>query len=62
MMEKIMVVGAGVMGKGIAYTCAVSGFNVYLNDINEEILEKAKNDIFSLLEGSLQKGFMSEEQ
>lgn len=50
------------MGKGIAYTCAVSGFNVYLNDINEEILEKAKNDIFSLLEGSLQKGFISDDQ
>ncbi|WP_201713055.1 3-hydroxyacyl-CoA dehydrogenase [Rossellomorea arthrocnemi] len=61
-MQTITVVGSGVMGKGIAYTCAVSGFNVYLNDINEEILEKAKNDIFSLLEGSLQKGFISEDQ
>jgi 3-hydroxybutyryl-CoA dehydrogenase len=60
--QNITVVGSGVMGKGIAYTCAVSGFNVYLNDINEEILEKAKNDIFSLLEGSLKKGFISEDQ
>jgi 3-hydroxybutyryl-CoA dehydrogenase len=60
--QNITVVGSGVMGKGIAYTCAVSGFNVYLNDINEEILHKAKNDIFSLLEGSLQKGFISEHQ
>jgi 3-hydroxybutyryl-CoA dehydrogenase len=60
--QNITVVGSGVMGKGIAYTCAVSGFNVYLNDINEEILEKAKKDIFSLLEGSLQKGFISENQ
>jgi 3-hydroxybutyryl-CoA dehydrogenase len=60
--QNITVVGSGVMGKGIAYTCAVSGFNVYLNDINEEILGKAKNDIFSLLEGSLQKGFISEDQ
>ncbi|MGG4169190.1 3-hydroxyacyl-CoA dehydrogenase [Rossellomorea vietnamensis] len=61
-MQNITVVGSGVMGKGIAYTCAVSGFNVYLNDINEEILEKAKKDIYSLLEGSLQKGFISENQ
>ncbi|WP_436373864.1 3-hydroxyacyl-CoA dehydrogenase [Cytobacillus sp. BC1816] len=61
-MDTITVVGSGVMGKGIAYTCAVSGFKVYLNDINQEIIDKAKNDIYSLLEGSLQKGFISEEQ
>lgn len=61
-MNTITVAGSGVMGKGIAYTCAVSGFEVYLNDINQEIVDKAKNDIYSLLEGSLQKGFISEEQ
>ncbi|WP_404356271.1 3-hydroxyacyl-CoA dehydrogenase [Cytobacillus firmus] len=61
-MKTITVAGSGVMGKGIAYTCAVSGFEVYLNDINQEIVDKAKNDIYSLLEGSLQKGFISEEQ
>ncbi|MEH6990513.1 3-hydroxyacyl-CoA dehydrogenase [Cytobacillus firmus] len=61
-MNTITVVGSGVMGKGIAYTCAVSGFEVYLNDINQEIVDKAKHDIYSLLEGSLQKGFISEEQ
>ena len=61
-MDTITVVGSGVMGKGIAYICAVSGYRVYLNDINNNILSKAKDDIFSLLEGSFQKGFLSEEQ
>lgn len=61
-MNTITVAGSGVMGKGIAYTCAISGFEVYLNDINQEIIDKAKNDIYSLLEGSLQKGFISEDQ
>jgi 3-hydroxybutyryl-CoA dehydrogenase len=61
-MNTITVVGSGVMGKGIAYTCAISGFEVYLNDINLEIIDKAKNDIYSLLEGSLQKGFISDDQ
>jgi 3-hydroxybutyryl-CoA dehydrogenase len=61
-MKAITVVGSGVMGKGIAYTCAVSGFQVYLNDINEEVLGKAKSDIFALLDNSFQKGFISEEQ
>lgn len=61
-MKHITVIGSGVMGKGIAYTCAVAGYHVVLNDINEEILNKAKNDIDSLLTNSLNKGFLQQEQ
>ncbi len=61
-MEKIMVVGAGVMGKGIAYACAISGYQVYLNDINQEVLEKAKKEIYILMERSFLKGFLTKEQ
>lgn len=61
-MEIICVVGSGVMGKGIAYTSAVSGYKVYVNDINDEILEKAKNEIYSLLDSSLQKGYITEHE
>jgi 3-hydroxybutyryl-CoA dehydrogenase len=39
--RKIGVVGAGVMGHGIAQVCARTGFNVYLLDVNMDILEKA---------------------
>lgn len=60
-MKQITVVGSGVMGKGIAYTCAVSGFNVVLNDLNYEILVKAKKDIDALLESSFRGGFLKEE-
>ncbi len=31
--RKIGIVGAGQMGNGIAHVCALSGFNVLLNDI-----------------------------
>jgi 3-hydroxybutyryl-CoA dehydrogenase len=58
---QITVVGAGVMGKGLAYNCAISGHEVYLNDKNEEILAKAKIEIEKLLESSFQKGFIKEE-
>jgi 3-hydroxybutyryl-CoA dehydrogenase len=58
---QITVVGAGVMGRGIAYTCAISGYQVYLNDINDRSLENAKNEIESLLENSVDKGYISPE-
>lgn len=58
---QITVVGAGVMGKGIAYSCAVSGHKVYLNDKNEEVLAKSKNDIEELLNSSFEKGFLQKD-
>lgn len=60
-MDKVTVVGSGVMGRGIAYTFATGGFQVYLNDLNEEILEDAKNEIENLLETSYKKGFLKED-
>lgn len=42
---KIGVVGAGVMGKGVAQRFAQGGHDVVLYDISETILEKAKKEI-----------------
>ncbi|WP_084268694.1 3-hydroxyacyl-CoA dehydrogenase [Oceanobacillus damuensis] len=61
-MKQITVIGAGVMGKGIAYTGAVSGYKVYLNDINDEVLESSQNDINMMLDSSFRKGFLKEDQ
>jgi 3-hydroxybutyryl-CoA dehydrogenase len=35
------VVGAGIMGRGIAQTCAQTGYTVHLIDVKEELLKKA---------------------
>ena len=43
--KKIAVVGAGVMGSGIAMACARSGFETVLVDINEDILKAAYSEI-----------------
>nr|WP_270182369.1 3-hydroxyacyl-CoA dehydrogenase NAD-binding domain-containing protein [Alkalihalobacillus sp. CinArs1] len=41
-MKKVAVIGSGTMGRGIAYSVAISGLSVVLQDINESSLEKAK--------------------
>lgn len=57
---QVTIVGSGIMGRGIAYAFAISGFQVLINDIQTEILEKAKAEINNLLDHSLKKGFISE--
>lgn len=42
---KVLVVGAGTMGHGISELCALAGFEIFLVDLNENILETAKMKI-----------------
>ncbi|BDB98748.1 3-hydroxyacyl-CoA dehydrogenase/enoyl-CoA hydratase family protein [Saccharolobus caldissimus] len=39
--KKILVVGAGTMGHGIAEVAAIAGYQVYLSDISQDILNSA---------------------
>lgn len=41
-MSNVMVVGAGLMGSGIAQVSAVAGHDVVLNDVNEQALTRAR--------------------
>jgi 3-hydroxyacyl-CoA dehydrogenase / enoyl-CoA hydratase / 3-hydroxybutyryl-CoA epimerase len=41
--RKVGIVGAGLMGSGIAYVCAKAGLNVVLKDISRSVAEKGKN-------------------
>ncbi|GAG64962.1 unnamed protein product [marine sediment metagenome] len=43
--ENVCVIGAGAMGSGIAQLAATHGYHVYLVDVTEEILKKAKASI-----------------
>ncbi|MEM6652598.1 MAG: 3-hydroxyacyl-CoA dehydrogenase NAD-binding domain-containing protein, partial [Pseudomonadota bacterium] len=38
--KTIGVVGAGQMGNGIAHVCALAGYDVILNDISQDALDK----------------------
>jgi 3-hydroxybutyryl-CoA dehydrogenase len=39
--EKVAVIGAGIMGSGIALSCALGGYRVCVRDVSEEIIEQA---------------------
>ncbi len=45
MIKNVTIVGAGVMGHGIAEVFALNGFNVNLEDFYPEVIEKAKKGI-----------------
>jgi 3-hydroxybutyryl-CoA dehydrogenase len=44
-MKHLAVIGAGTMGRGIAYVAALADFLVHLQDVNEPSLDKAKEYI-----------------
>ncbi|MCI1593610.1 3-hydroxyacyl-CoA dehydrogenase [Heyndrickxia oleronia] len=48
--QNITVAGSGVLGSQIAYQTAFKGFNVSVYDINDEVLERAKERINGLKE------------
>ncbi|MDQ6599085.1 3-hydroxyacyl-CoA dehydrogenase [Bacillus salipaludis] len=61
-MEKLTVVGSGTMGRGIAYVAAIGGFQVSLNDVNQENLDRAKLYLETEMTKSADKGFLTREQ
>ena len=60
--NKVMVIGAGQMGGGIAQVCAQAGFDVKLNDINEESYQKGLGVITKNLSRNVEKGRMTEDE
>ena len=60
--QKVMVIGAGQMGGGIAQVCATAGYDVLLNDIKEESYAKGLAVISKNLSRNVEKGRMSEEE
>lgn len=53
--KKIMVVGAGLMGGGIAQVAAQNGFDVILNDMAEALVEKGFMAIQKNLDNQVKK-------
>lgn len=60
--NNVLVIGAGQMGSGIAQVCAQSGFSVTLHDVNEEQVKKGLATMEKLLQRSVEKERMTEEE
>ncbi|MFZ5651537.1 MAG: 3-hydroxybutyryl-CoA dehydrogenase [Bacillota bacterium] len=60
--KKIMVIGAGQMGSGIAQVSAVAGYGVVLNDIKDEFVNRGLGIIQKNLAKDVGKGRITEEQ
>lgn len=55
LVKHIVVVGSGVMGRGIAYVAALSNYEVTVVDNNQVALEQAKQEIEALFEKGIEK-------
>ncbi|ANI91490.1 3-hydroxyacyl-CoA dehydrogenase family protein [Dietzia timorensis] len=57
--DSVLVVGAGAMGSQIAMVCALSGYDVVLNDISGEALDRAVASLRSRMQRKIDKGTAS---
>ena len=58
--QKIGVIGAGQMGNGIAHVLAMVGYNVLLNDISQEALDKGLDTVRKNMERQVSRGKMTQ--
>ncbi|MFF8420205.1 3-hydroxyacyl-CoA dehydrogenase NAD-binding domain-containing protein [Streptomyces sp. NPDC015680] len=58
--DKVAVLGAGMMGAGIAYSCARAGIEVVLKDVSTEAAAKGKAYSEKLLDKALSRGRTTE--
>ncbi len=59
---KVGVLGAGMMGAGIAYSCARAGMQVVLKDVSAENAERGKAYSAGLLDKAIARGRSTEEK
>ncbi len=60
--QKVLVIGAGQMGSGIAQVCAQAGFDVKLNDRAEEFFARGLATITKNLSRDVEKGRKTEDE
>jgi 3-hydroxybutyryl-CoA dehydrogenase len=59
--KKVAVLGAGLMGSGIAQVCAQAGMNVVMRDIKDEFVDKGLKGVRDGLDKAVAKGVLKRE-
>ena len=54
--KRVAVIGAGAMGTGIAYVCAVKGYNVSIRDVNEDLVKRGMGKIREMIATGVNRG------
>lgn len=60
--KTVGVLGCGLMGGGIAQTCAAAGLKTVVKEVNDTFLQKGIGRITGLLDGGVAKGKLTQEQ
>jgi 3-hydroxybutyryl-CoA dehydrogenase len=60
--ERVAVIGSGLMGRGIAHVAALGGYPTTMVDVSESILQAALNNIRSEMEKGVSLGKLSAEE
>ncbi|MGH9736377.1 MAG: 3-hydroxyacyl-CoA dehydrogenase NAD-binding domain-containing protein [Candidatus Acidiferrales bacterium] len=60
--KTIGVIGAGTMGRGIAYAAAIGGYRTVLEDVSAEMLEQGIDYIRHALDDGVSRGKVAEQQ
>ena len=54
--KRVAVIGAGSMGSGIGYICAMKGYDVSIADVNEELLKRGTTRIREMIVEGVSRG------
>src|SRR5262245_61947327 len=60
--QKVGVVGCGLMGSGIAPVCAEAGYTVVVREVSDDLLKKGLGRIEGFLKKGVEKGKISPER
>lgn len=61
MSKKIVIIGSGVMGRGVAYVSSLGGFHTSLVDISQEALANAKYEIQAIFQKGIERNKVTQE-
>lgn len=62
LVKKIVVIGSGVMGRGIAYVSVIGGFQTTLVDINQQQLTSAETELEKVFDKGIDRGKITSRQ